>query len=98
MHSLKCAACELGDSEDIRAGSGKVLRTSKNSKMVKTPYNWVIFPLTQPQVANQQQKNIIKPMYMYINWQLIHQLLMCTTVNSGMSTVRQRTLCFLHSP
>ena len=22
------------------------------------PYNWVIFPLTQPEVANQQQKKI----------------------------------------
>ena len=25
-------------------------------KMVKSPCNWVIFPLTQPQVANQQQQ------------------------------------------
>ena len=28
------------------------------NKMVKSPYNCVIFPLTQPQVANQQQKNL----------------------------------------
>ena len=26
-------------------------------KMVKSPYNCVIYPLTQSQVANQQQKN-----------------------------------------
>ena len=28
------------------------------NKMVKSPYNCVIFPLTQPQVAKQQQKNL----------------------------------------
>ena len=25
-------------------------------KIVMSPYNWVIYPLTQPQVANQQQQ------------------------------------------
>ena len=29
-----------------------------DNKMVKSPFNCVIFPLTQPQVAN-QQKNVI---------------------------------------
>ena len=28
--------------------------------MVKSPYNFVIFPLTQPQVANQQQQKKIQ--------------------------------------
>ena len=27
-----------------------------DNKKVKSPYNWVISPLTQPQVANQQKK------------------------------------------
>ena len=27
-----------------------------DNKKVKSPYNWVIYPLTQPQVANQQKK------------------------------------------
>ena len=27
-----------------------------DKKMVKSPFNWVIFPLTQLQVANQQQQ------------------------------------------
>ena len=27
-----------------------------DSKKVKSPYKWVIYPLTQPQVANQQQQ------------------------------------------
>ena len=31
-----------------------------DKKMVKSPYNCVIFPLTQPQVANQQQQKNIK--------------------------------------
>ena len=28
-----------------------------DNKMVKTPYNYVIFPLTQPQEANQKKKD-----------------------------------------
>ena len=28
-----------------------------DNEMVKSPYNYVIFPLTQPQMANQQKKN-----------------------------------------
>ena len=35
----------------------KIQRNGVN--MVKSPFNWVILPLTQPQVANQQQKNIL---------------------------------------
>ena len=27
-----------------------------DKKQFMSPYNWVIYPLTQPQVANQQQK------------------------------------------
>ena len=31
-------------------------------KKVKSPYNWVISPLTPPQVANQQKKNKKNPL------------------------------------
>ena len=33
-----------------------VLVKCYDNKMVKSPYNWVIYPLTQPQMANQQQQ------------------------------------------
>ena len=35
-----------------------VLVKCQDNKMVKSPYNCFIFPLNQPQVANQQQKKI----------------------------------------
>ena len=31
-----------------------------DNKKVKSPYNWAISPLTQPQVANQQKNKLIK--------------------------------------
>ena len=34
----------------------RLLVKFNDNKMVKSPYNCVIFPLTQPQVGNQQQQ------------------------------------------
>ena len=36
--------------------NGLLLVKCYNNKKVLSPYNWVISPLTQPEVANQQQK------------------------------------------
>ena len=44
--------------------------------MVKSPYNWVIHTLTQPQVANQQQKKLkIKNYPLYENKQKVRDLI-----------------------
>ena len=42
----------------IKIADRQLLVKCYDIKMVKSPYNCVIFPLTQPQVANQQQKKI----------------------------------------
>ena len=34
-----------------------------DNKNVKSPYNWVISHLTQPQVANKQTKKLSNPLY-----------------------------------
>ena len=41
----------------------------KDKKMVKSSYNWVIFPLTPPQVANQQKNNSLS--YDYCDFSLL---------------------------
>ena len=35
-----------------------VLVKSYDNKKAKSPFSWVILPLTQPQVANQQKKEL----------------------------------------
>ena len=42
-----------------------VLVKCLDNKKVKPPYNWVIFPLTQPQVANQRKKQQQKKQSLY---------------------------------
>ena len=40
----------------LKLSQVQFLEKCYDNKMVKSPYNCVIFPLTQPQVANQQQQ------------------------------------------
>ena len=47
------------------------------NKKVKSPYNWVISFLTQPQVANQQQKKI----EFYIKWNM-NEMYLCINRNA----------------
>ena len=39
-----------------------------DNKKVKSPYNWIIYPLTKPQVANHQKikKPLVKKMFCFI--------------------------------
>ena len=47
---------ELEESNLVCRANRLLLVKCCDNKKVKSPYNWVIFLLTQPQVANQQQQ------------------------------------------
>ena len=49
-----------------------------DNKMVKSPFNCVIPPLTQPQVANQQQKKLVGWVPTYMKFKVHRQIFLYT--------------------
>ena len=57
--SIRIYLLEMKERNFVCRANRRLLVKCYDNEKVKSPYNWVIFPLNKPQVANQQKKLIL---------------------------------------